>query len=121
MRFLKRRSGLTISSGFTEIHANIHTYNVAMQDFAGVTFETSEQHKEAGKTRMRDNSHTQKVINLLEPSSLLTSDLYFCHIVTGITADPTVNVHNFNSIDNDIVTKLKENQYLRFFRKDLRR
>ena len=77
MRSVKTHGGLTRGKGFTETQrlvwvlsmpacANI---NNAMQSFTGVSYETSDQHKDLSKARQtRDVSDTLALVTYLNPS-----------------------------------------------------
>ena len=115
MRSLKSRSGLTRGSGLTEIQRTTwllsmplcSTYNLAMQEYTRVLLESSEQHKEMRESRRtRDGNDIKKVVERLESISPFHSDYGLCNIVTGVTADPGVNVHDLHSIGADIVVKM---------------
>jgi hypothetical protein len=115
MRALKSTGGLTRGTGFSDVQRAIWVlampacceYNLGMQKIAKTLYETSEQHKEEGKTRLvRDTKDTEKVIKRLQEVSPFTTDSSLRNVVTGVTADSTVNVHNLYSIGSEIVTKL---------------
>lgn len=78
MRSIKCRGGLTRGSGLTEIQQATwlksmpvcSLYNIAMQEYTKVSFETSEQHKEVGESRRsRDIKDFQKVLKCIKPIS----------------------------------------------------
>lgn len=115
MRSLKSRGGLTRGSGFTDIQRTTwlfsmplcSTYNLAMQEYTRVLFESSEQHKEMrGSRQIRDSNDIKKVLERLESLSPFHSISGLCNIVTGVTAGPGVNVHQLHSIGTNIVAKM---------------
>ncbi|KAJ8875290.1 hypothetical protein PR048_023185 [Dryococelus australis] len=115
MHSIKSRGGLKRGSGLTEIQQAIwlnsmpvcYLYNLAMQDYSKVLFETSKQHKEVGESRQsRDICDFQKIIECMKPISPFDSDTSFRNIITGVTADPSVNVHELHSIGTKIINKM---------------
>ena len=66
--------------------------NCAMQEFTGVSYTTSDQHKDVSKTRQeRDMADTLEVFEYLTPSSPFGGFSTLHSIASGITADATVN------------------------------
>ena len=65
-----------------------------MQDFTGIQYFTSDQHKEMGKSRqVRDTNDTEKVRDYLgKKYRFHNGDSSLCKIATGGTATKEVNV-----------------------------
>ncbi|KAJ8868939.1 hypothetical protein PR048_030480 [Dryococelus australis] len=85
MRSIKSRGG----------GERVDTWKWTYRNSAGnlVSFETSEQHKEVGESmRSRDISDFQKVMEYMKPISPFDCDTSFRSIITGVTADLSVNV-----------------------------
>ena len=83
MRSLKTSGGLTRGTGFGERQRLVWLLsmpacaeiNSAMQTLSGVTFTTSEQHKETGATRQaRDHKDTQTLVSYLTDRSPFLSN-----------------------------------------------
>ena len=73
--------------------------NSAMQTLSGVTFTTSEQHKETGATRQaRDHKDTQTLVSYLTDRSPFLSDPSLRSIAGGRVADDTANVDDAKNI-----------------------
>ena len=76
-------------------------YNSAMQDFTGLTYATSPQHKESSEARIkRDAFDMEQIRQKLAACSPFTSDPTLRNIINGIVAGPDVNVHDFESVGN---------------------
>lgn len=117
MRTMKCAKGLTRGSGMTEEMRAVWTtsvpvcadLNLSMQEFLGLVFTTSEQHKELGKARSgRDNTDLQKLIEKMKSYSP-----FFEHhgrelrnIITGIEAHRDVNVTEWQKIGNDTISNM---------------
>ena len=71
-----------------------------MQDFTGVQYFTSDQHKEMGKSRqVHDTNDTEKVWDYLgEKNPFHNGDSSLCNIATGETAMKEVNVCDVKQI-----------------------
>jgi len=79
-------------------------YNSAMQDFTGLAYATSPQHKELSEARInRDASDMEKIRQKLAACSPFTSDHTLRNIINGIVAGPDVNVRDFESVGNKII------------------
>lgn len=82
-------------------------YNNAMQEFNGLTYKTSEQHRASTAFRMkRDHADLEKIkdkLSFFQPFSL---DSSLRNIVTGVVANENVNVHNFETVGNEIIEKM---------------
>ncbi|KAJ8874153.1 hypothetical protein PR048_024995 [Dryococelus australis] len=115
---IKTRGGLTRGSGLTEIQQAIWLnsmpvccfYNLEMQDYS--------TNKEVGENRRsRDISDFQKVMECMKPISPFDCDTHFRNIITGITADPCVNVHELHSIGTEIINKMVEKLIYAYYAK----
>ena len=100
MRCLKTSGGLTRGRGMSEIQRLVWLLsrpactevNVALQEFTGVQFSTSEQHKDMSKTRQeRDVSDTEKLIAFLSSRPPFSKDSSLHSIDTGVCASEYVN------------------------------
>lgn len=107
MRSVKTSGGLTRGKGMTETQRTQWPLSLpscaeiskAIQDFCGTTYHTSNQHKEAGESRIdRDISDTQEIISFLVERNPFTKDPVLRNIDTGVAADPTVNVDSAKDI-----------------------
>jgi len=116
MRSLKSTGGLTRGSGMTEEQRALWTlsspvcseYNVAMQEFNDCTYTSSEQHKEATKSRMeRDQSDLAKIQEKLQSCNPFSDDPALRNVVTGVVAKDEVNVDNLQVVHAKGRTKRK--------------
>lgn len=123
MRSLKSRGGLTRGSGLTENQRSTwlfsmpicSTYNLAMQEYADVIMQSSEQHKELrGSRQNRDSNDIKTVLNMLKPISPFQSDPTLRNIVTGVTAGVEVNVDEFHHFGTNIISKMVGNDVFRY-------
>lgn len=115
MRSLKSTGGLTRGSGMSEHQRAIWTmsspvssaYNFAMQEFCGMRYTTSEQHKEVATARIaRDAEDRTKLATTLGLYSPFSDEKTLRNIITGINADDDVNVHNLFTVGMDAVVKM---------------
>ena len=116
MRALKSRGGLTRGSEMTEKQRVIWTmsapacseFNLSMQEFSEQAYTTSDQHKDASKARMeRDVSDFNKLLSRLQSYSPFSSDDdALRNIVTGTEANSDVNVDQYESIGEGIISKM---------------
>ena len=76
--------------------------NMAMQQLTPVDFNTSEQHKEVGRSRVaRDEKDTLSFLSHLQqrnPFQVEEDDNYLRNIETGVTADSAVNMEKAKEI-----------------------
>jgi len=96
-------------------------YNSVMQDFTDLTVTTSPQHKDSTEACIkRDASDLKKIRIKLPACSPFTSDPTLRNIVNGIVAAPDVNVHDFESVGNNIIEDIigKSAFTYKFKRKD---
>ena len=124
MRSLKSSGGLTHGSGMTEEMQALWTlstpitseYNNAMQEFNDLTYTTSEQHRKSSEARMkRDNSDLEKIKEKLSTCTPFSPDPSLRNIVTGVVAKKEVNVHEFETVGNEIIEKMfLENLFLEY-------
>ncbi len=112
MRSLKTSGGLTRGTGMTETQRNVWLLslpsrahvNEVMQQFSGVQYETSEQHKEVGKARQcRDVNDTLAILSYLMERSPFSSDLVLRSIATGMTSESSVNVDMSKAVGQKIL------------------
>ena len=83
--------------------------NSAMQTLSGVTFTTSEQHKETGATRQaRDHKDAQTLVSYLTDRSPFLSDPSLRSIASGRVADDTANVDDAKNIGKKILDGMTE-------------
>lgn len=115
MRSLKTSGGLTRGSGLSEGQRALWTmstpvtaeYNMAMQEFANLSYSTSEQHKELTDARIkRDNNDLQKISAKLVGFSPFAPDPSLRNIVTGVVAHDGVNVHEYKGVSSTIMQKM---------------
>ena len=77
--------------------------NKAMQSLPGVSFETSEQHKEASKACIdRDKKDTADVLATLAARNPFNPDNNLRNIMNGVTADENVNVDRAKEVGERI-------------------
>lgn len=120
MRSLKISGGLTRGRGMDDAKRTLWLYslparaelNNAIQSLTNLTTETSEQHKECGKSRLlRDNKDIEIVYNFLKdrnPFDCATPN-EFRNIADGIVSTSKANVDRAEQIGMDILGSL-ENQ-----------
>ena len=116
MRSLKTQGGLTRGRGMSETQRLIWLLsmpacaemNCAMQDFTGITYETSDQHIDMSKSRQeRDLVDTDKILNFLVSKNPFDSDeVKLRSIASGVTASKSVNVDNAKDIGMNIVNSM---------------
>ena len=115
MRSLKSSGGLTHGSGMTEEMRALWTmstpitseYNNAMQEFNELTYTTSEQHRESTEARMkRDHADLENMKEKLSTCKPFSPDTSLRNIVTGVVAKEDVNVHEFETVGNEILEKM---------------
>lgn len=115
MRSLKTTGGLTRGRGMTESQrstwllgmpacANV---NSAMQDFAGSTYTSSEQHKDMTDTRLkRDEKDTRLIACFLEERDPFRECSRLKNIATGVVADSSANAHKACDVGTVILDKM---------------
>ena len=116
MRSVKTTGGLTRGRGFSEIQHLLWVLsmpvraevNKSMQDFAGINYITSEQHKDATNARVaRDAKDTKQVIRYASQRSPFTEDTTLRNIATGVTAPAKVNGHDSKNLGKNILASMK--------------
>ena len=116
MRSLKSTGGLTRGSGMSEHQRAIWTmsspvsssYNHSMQEFCGMQYTTSEQHKETTTARIiRDKDDLTKLASVLQLYTPFSEETTLRNIITGINGADDGNVHELFSIGRDIVAKME--------------
>ena len=78
--------------------------NSAMQQLTSVTYKTSEQHKQARKTR--DTADSEKLMPFIEWRSPFDEDPSLRNIVSGITSRPDVNVYHAKQIGVGVLNEM---------------
>ena len=118
MRSLKTTGGLTRGKGFSESQRlqwvlsmpACAEVNRSMQQLTNVQYSTSEQHREATDARVaRDVADTQQMITYLSQRSPFTGENSLRNITTGVTAPPSVNVHESKAIGKKILASMEGN------------
>ena len=115
MRSIKTHGGLTRGKGMTENQRLVRvlsmpvcaSINETMQTFSGVSYETSDQHKDVSAARQaRDVSNTVDLIDYLnERYPFVQKDSLF-NIANAMTAQERVNVEKARQIGVKIVESM---------------
>ncbi len=114
MRSMKSTSGLTRGRGMSELQRSTWLLsmpvcaevNAAIQDLAGVSFVTSEQHKETTKARIdRDKADTKTVLDHLLLRSPFADDKELRNIMNGVSAEQS-NADNAKMIGEKIIQNM---------------
>lgn len=101
MRSLKATGGMTRGRGMSEGQRaqwvlsmpDCAEINHAMQEFTGVSYNSSDQHKEDGEARrIRDCNDTKTLIAFLSERHPFVEETSLRNIETGVSADSNVNV-----------------------------
>lgn len=112
MRSVKSTGGLTRGRGFTEAQRHIwvesmgacNEINVAMQQFTGVQYCSSHQHKDIFQSRQaRDAKDVDKFLRVLSEISPFTNDASLRNITSGVTAHHSVNVDDAVKVGHKIL------------------
>ncbi len=115
MRSMKTTGGLTRGRGMTETQRNVWLLsmpacaevNSAMQELTGISYETSEQHKETLKARVkRDSADTREILGVLAMRNPFGPDKSLRNIMNGVTADSKVNAYRAKEIGAEIVQSM---------------
>ena len=115
MRSLKTSGGLTRGRGFTEVQRLVWLLSMpacadidhCMQELTGVNSDSSEQHKECSQSRIkRDTEDTYKVLNTLSNLNPFGPDPSLRGLVTGLTANESVNVDNAKLVGQRILDSM---------------
>ncbi len=113
MRSLKTTGGLTHGRGMTEIQRLVWLLsmpvtaevNGALQEFTGVNYTASEQHKDTFASRIkRDMNDTKKILGFMDARNSFSEDSSLRCIATGVTADEQANADRAKEIGNEILT-----------------
>jgi len=116
MRSLKTTGGLTRGRGFSETQRLLWVLsmpacaevNSSMQQLTGMKYTTSEQHKDATQARVaRDMKDTQEVLRHIAQRSPFTDEPSLRNISTGVTASPSVNVHDSQNVGKRILASME--------------
>ena len=112
MRSVDSTGGLTRGSGMTEEMRDtwvlaapaLSEYNMAMQDFTGQTYATSEQHRESTDARkVRDSNDLEKIDTKVKQCQPFSNYNSLRNIVNGLVAAENVNVYSYREIGDKIV------------------
>ncbi len=115
MRSMKTTGGLTRGRGMTETQRSMWLLfmpvcaeiNAAMQELSGVSYETSEQHKESFKSRVqRDILDTKEILGVLAMRNPFGPDKSLRNIMNGVTAEGRVNADRAKEIGAEIVQSM---------------
>ena len=115
MRSVKTTGSLTRGRGLTETQRLVWLLsmpacaevNGALQDLTAVTYNTSDQHKEATRARQeRDSKDTEELLKFLQSRNPFTDDRCLSSISTGVTADNEVIVDKANEIGSQILESM---------------
>lgn len=98
---MKSTGGLTHGSGMNEEQLSLWLmfmpitpeYHSLMQNFTGISFTTSEQHKEAPEARMERDATDLLLISKLNSWTPYASDPALRNIATGVVVASDVNGH----------------------------
>ena len=116
MRSVKSTGGLTRGRGINEVQRSIWLLstpataeiNRAMQEFSGVKYHTSDQHKEVSSTRIeRDHRDALKIFEYLLDHNPFEFGTGLVNISTGEVAAENVNVYNAREIGESIIQGMK--------------
>ena len=88
--------------------------NNAMQKTSGVSYETSDQHKDVTKARqLRDVRDTLDLINFLRESDLFVQNNILINIANGMTAESIVNADRAKLIGKNILESMVDKTFLK--------
>ena len=113
MRSLKTTGGLTHGRGMSEIQRLVWLLsmpvtaeiNGALQEFTGVNYTSSEQHKDTFASRIeRDMNDTKKILAFMDARNPFSEDPSLRCVVTGVTADERANADRSKEIGKEILT-----------------
>ena len=80
-----------------------------MQDFTGVNFVSSDQHKTATASRVeRDNKDISIIIDFFRNNNPFSSGDKLKNIVIGQVANTKVNIHDAPLVGTEILKRLKD-------------
>ncbi|KAG0716794.1 hypothetical protein GWK47_008822 [Chionoecetes opilio] len=93
--------------------------NMAMQEFMETICATSEQHKEATDARQKkDKLDTLYLLGFLQERNPFALDPLLRNIVTGVTADQTVNAHKAAEVGRKVLESMEGKNVMEYtFRK----
>ena len=121
MRSIKTTGGLTGGRGMDESQRLIWIlsspvcaeYNLAMQEFTGVNYNTSGRHKDVSLARQkRDVADTQKLINALSVTSPFTQGSDLLSLDSGVCAEKDVNADDAFCVSEAIIQKMQSQNVL---------
>ena len=116
MRSMKTSGGLTRGRGIGEVQRSVWLLstpataeiNRAMQEFSGVKYHCSDQHKEVSSTRIeRDHSDAMKMYEYLIEHNSFDFGTKLVDINTGEVAAENVNAYNAREIGESIIQRMK--------------
>lgn len=115
MKGIKGSGGLTHGRGMTEEQRALWVgsrpvcsqINMAMQEFAGTSHVSSEQHISITSARQkRDKEDTDKVLQFIRTLDIFSSEISLRNIVSGVTAEAHVNADQAEVIGERILTDM---------------
>lgn len=115
MRSIKTVGGLTRGRGMTEIQRLVWLLSMpacadvshSMQEFTGVSCNTSEQHKDSTQSRIkRDTEDTYKILNTLCDLDPFGPDPSLRGLVSGLVAHESVNVDDAKEVGQLILKSM---------------
>ena len=130
MRSLKTSGGLTRGRGMSERQRAIWLLsmpvtaemNRAMQDFTGIKYQTSDQHKDTAHARIaRDHSDGMKILHYLHEREPFAVEESLVNLATGEIADDSVNAHQAFEIGEKLIHGMNDQTVFNFSykRKDM--
>lgn len=128
MRSLKTSGGLTRGRGMTETQRLVWVMsspvcaevNNALQEFTGVNYTTSDQHKDLSHSRLsKDLTDTRAMVAFLNERNPFEAGENSLHsIATGIVAKANVNIDDAKGVGDKILSKMAGERVLAYtFRK----
>ncbi len=115
MRSIKTQGGLTRGRGMSELQRLIcilampacANMNESMQKLTGVTYETSEQHKDTSTARQsRDLSDTMDILSFIKEHDPFAENDSLVNIANGMTAEKGVNVERSVEVGNKVLESM---------------
>ena len=112
MRSVKAPRGLIHGIGFGKAQRNTSIFarpacaeiGSSIQDFTGITFVSSDQHKDAGESRIaRDNNDIKILFEFLEVHNPFSEGEKLKNIVTGQVANEAVNIDHAAEVGAEIL------------------
>ena len=122
MRLVKTTVALTRGRGMSEIQRLIWLLsrpactevNLAMQDLLGISYQTSEQHKDISESRQeKDQADSTVLVSFLSERKLFKDDHNLHNIVTGVVSEHAVNAPDAKDVGNNIISSLHGKKIMR--------